>query len=319
MRQYVARRLLLFFPTLLGISVTIFLLLRIVPGDVAAKLLSGPTGEATYTQHDLELMRHRLGLDKPLYIQYAVWVGGLVRGDLGNSVALNRPIWGEIKRQFPVSLQLGMLTIIIIWVIAIPIGVLAAVRQDSWMDYGLRGISIIGLAMPSFFVALLVILLLSRAFNWLPPIGFENLWDEPMVSIQQLIFPAVALGFSVNGTLLRITRTQLLEVMREDYVRTARAKGLAEHVVIYRHAVRNALLPVVTVAGAQIGFIFSGTIVIENIFTLPGIGRGLVQAMFVSDLPMIQAYIMYFALIALTANLLVDLTYGWLDPRIRYD
>lgn len=319
MKQYVARRLLLFIPTLLGISVTIFLLLRIVPGDVAAKLLSGPTGEATYTQQDLELMRHRLGLDKPLYIQYAVWVGGLVRGDLGNSVALNRPIWGEIKRQFPVSLQLGLLATIIIWVVAIPIGILAAVRQDSWMDYGLRGISIIGLAMPSFFVGLLMILLLSRAFNWLPPIGFENLWDEPIVSIQQLIFPAVALGFSVNGTLLRITRTQLLEVLREDYVRTARAKGLAENVVIYRHAVRNALLPVVTVAGAQIGFIFSGTIVIESIFILPGIGRGLVQAMFVSDLPMIQAYIMYFALIALTANLLVDLTYGWLDPRIRYD
>ena len=172
--------------------------------------------------------------------------------------------------------------------------------------------------MPSFFVGLLVILGLSVYIGWLPPVGFTSLWDDPITSIQQLLLPAVALGFSSNGLLLRITRTQLLEVLREDYVRTARAKGLTERVVIMKHAVRNALLPVVTVGGTQIGFLFSGTIVIETLFNLPGLGRGLINALNTRDLPVIQIYIMYFALVALVANLIVDLTYAWLDPRIRY-
>ena len=319
MKKYIARRLFLFIPTLLGVSIAIFALLRIIPGDIATAILAGPGGEADYTEEDVQQIRRELGLDNPIYVQYADWIWDLVRGDLGNSVALQRPIWDDIKRQFPVSLQLGILTVIVIWIIAIPIGILAAIKQDSWVDYVLRGIAILGLAMPSFFVGLLVVLSLSIFFNWIPPLGFTHLWEDPTVSFQQLIFPAIALGFAVNGTLLRITRTQLLEVLREDYVRTARAKGLAEKVVIMRHAVRNSLLPVVTQAGAQLGFIFSGTVVIENIFSIPGIGRGLVGALFIRDIPMIQAYIMYFAVFTLAVNLLVDLTYAWLDPRIRYE
>jgi peptide/nickel transport system permease protein len=206
----------------------------------------------------------------------------------------------------------------VVSVIAIPIGIIAAVRQDGWLDFILRTFAIVGLAMPSFFVGLLVILGLSVYIGWLPPVGFTSLWDDPITSIQQLLLPAVALGFSSNGLLLRITRTQLLEVLREDYVRTARAKGLTERVVIMKHAVRNALLPVVTVGGTQIGFLFSGTIVIETLFNLPGLGRGLINALNTRDLPVIQIYIMYFALVALVANLIVDLTYAWLDPRIRY-
>jgi peptide/nickel transport system permease protein len=202
--------------------------------------------------------------------------------------------------------------------ISIPIGVLAAVRQDSWPDYALRGIAIAGLAMPSFFVGLLVVLLLSLVFQWSPPPGFLSLWQSPSVSFQQLIFPALAIGFSSNGTMLRMMRTQLLEVLREDYVRTAHAKGLSSRAVISSHAVRNALLPVVTIGGGQIGAIFSGTVVIENIFSIPGIGRGLVEGMFQRDLPMVQAYVMYFAVVALVINLIIDLTYAWLDPRIRY-
>jgi peptide/nickel transport system permease protein len=318
MRKYIFRRLFLFFPTLIGASLFIFALIRIMPGDVATIILAGPSGDANFTEEDVVMLKERLGLDKPLPIQYVDWVWGLVTMDLGNSYVLNRPIAGEIKRQFPVSLELGFFTIIITWLIAVPIGIIAAVKQDGLADYVLRGIAILGLAMPSFFVGLLVVLGLSLFFNWIPPLGFVHLWEDPTVSIQQLIFPAVALGFSVNGTLLRMTRTQLLETLRDDYVRTARAKGLSENVVIMRHAVRNALLPVVTIAGAQMGLLFSGTIVIENIFNIPGIGRGVLGAAFNRDLPMVQAYLTYFVLVSLSANLLVDLTYAWLDPRIRY-
>ena len=318
MRQYLLRRLALFVPTLIGASIVIFVILRILPGDVAAILLAGPSGDSTYTQEDIDNLRESLGLNKPIPVQYLEWAYGMVRFDLGNSYVTNTPISRSIRQQFPVSLELGIFTIIVTWIIAVPIGILAAIRQDGFADYILRGIAIIGLAMPSFFVGLLVVLFLSVLFNWIPPIGYTHLWEDPVVSFQQLVFPAVALGFSINGTLLRMTRTQLLEVLRDDYVRTARAKGLSERVVVMRHAVRNALLPVVTIAGAQMGLIFSGTIVIENIFSIPGIGRGVLQAMFFRDLPMVQAYLTYFVLVALVANLLVDLTYAYLDPRIRY-
>lgn len=319
MGRYILRRLLLFFPTLVGVSIGVFIVLRVVPGDVASVILGGPTGEGTYTQEELRELRAELGLDKPLYIQYVRWVGQLARGDLGDSYALSRPISGEIKRQFPVSFQLGAFTLIIIYLVAVPIGVVSAVRQDTWVDYVLRGGAVLGLAMPGFFVALLIVLLLSSSFGWLPPIGFVNIWDSPASGFLQLIFPALALGFSSAGSLMRITRTQLLEVLREDYIRTARAKGLRESAIIVRHALRNALLPVVTIAGFQVGVLFSGAVVIEQVFNLPGIGRGLVQGLFSRDLPMIQAYVMYFALVAVVANLVVDLTYAWLDPRIRYE
>ena len=318
MRKYILRRVLLFVPTLLGVALIIFILLRILPGDVAVQILAGPNGEAEYTQEDVDNLRERLGLNDPVHVQFVKWVWDFARGDLGHSFATNRPVWGELKRQFPITLQLAVLTAIVVTVIAIPIGIIAAVRQDGWLDFILRTFAIVGLAMPSFFVGLLVILGLSVYVGWLPPVGFTSLWQDPVTSVQQLLLPAVALGFSSNGLLLRITRTQLLEVLREDYVRTARAKGLTERVVIMKHAVRNALLPVVTVGGTQIGFLFSGTIVIETLFNLPGLGRGLINALNTRDLPVIQIYIMYFALVALVANLIVDLTYAWLDPRIRY-
>lgn len=318
MRKYLIRRLVLFIPTLVVASILIFILLRVIPGDVARILLAGPSGDSVYTLDDVEVLRERLGLNKPIYVQYLDWASGMLRGDLGNSFVRNEPIWQIVSAQFPVSLELGIFTIVVIWMIAIPIGILAAIKQDSWTDYVLRGIAIIGLAMPSFFVGMLVIYGLSSTFNWIPPIGFVHLWEDPGKSLVQLIFPAVALGFSINGTLLRMTRTQLLEVLREDYVRTARSKGLSEKIVIFRHSLRNALLPVVTIAGAQLGLVFSGTIVIENIFNIPGIGRGILNAMFNRDLPMTQVYLTYFVFIALAANLLVDMTYAVLDPRIRY-
>ena len=319
MRKYIARRILLFIPTLAGVSIGIFLLLRVIPGDVAQVILAGPSGEASYTLQDVEELREKLGLNDPLYLQYGNWVSDLVRGDLGTSFATRRPISQELKRQFPVTLQLAFFTMVVVSLIAIPIGVLAAVKQDSAADYILRGIAILGMAAPTFFVGLVVVLVVSRYIGWLPPLGYAHIWDQPFKSFQQLIFPALVLGFSSHGLLLRMTRTQLLEVLREDYVRTARSKGLSENVVTVRHALRNALLPVVTVGGLQLGGLFTGAVIVETIFNLPGIGRGLIQGVFSRDLPLIEAYIMYFTVVALVANLLVDLTYAWLDPRIRYE
>ena len=318
MRKYVLRRLFLFVPTLFGVSIAVFVLLRIIPGDIAALILSGPSGELTYTQEDVEQLREEMGLNNPIYVQYADWMWDFIRGDLGRSFLTKLEIADQIKRQMPITVQLAGFSMVVISIISIPIGVLAAVRQDSFVDYILRGFAILGLAMPSFFVALLVVLLLSVVFDWSTPLGFVHLWEEPTKSFQQLIFPAIALGFSSSGLLVRMTRAQLLEVLREDYVRTARAKGLGEKAVVLRHAVRNALLPVITIGGTQIGFLFSGTVIIETIFNLPGVGRGLISALNSRDLPSIQVYIMYFAMIALVANLIVDLTYAWLDPRIRY-
>ncbi len=318
MRKYVLRRLFLFIPTLFGVSIAVFVLLRIIPGDIAALILSGPSGELTYTQEDVEQLREEMGLNNPIYVQYADWMWDFIRGDLGRSFLTKFEIADQIKRQMPITVQLAGFSMVVISIISIPIGVLAAVRQDSFVDYILRGFAILGLAMPSFFVALLVVLLLSVVFDWSTPLGFVHLWEEPTKSFQQLIFPAIALGFSSSGLLVRMTRAQLLEVLREDYVRTARAKGLGEKAVVLRHAVRNALLPVITIGGTQIGFLFSGTVIIETIFNLPGVGRGLISALNSRDLPSIQVYIMYFAMIALVANLIVDLMYAWLDPRIRY-
>ena len=318
MRKYVARRILLFIPTIIGISIAIFALMRVIPGDIAIIILSGPDGELAYTQEDIDEFRETYGLNDPIHIQYFNWMWNFARGDLGVSLIHGRPIMGELQRQFPVTLQFALLAGIFVMVLSVPIGIVAAVKQDGFADYILRGFAIMGLAMPSFFVALLIILFLSTQFRWTPPLPFVDFWDNPSVNFQQLIFPAIALGLSSSGLIMRLTRAQLLEVLREDYVRTARAKGLAESAVIFRHAVRNSLLPVVTIAGTQIGFLFSGTVLIETIFNLPGIGRGLIQAVNGRDLPAIQIYIMYFGMIALVANLIVDLTYAWLDPRIKY-
>ncbi len=319
MRKYVIRRVLLFIPTMIGVSIAIFIILRVIPGDIASIILGGPSGEGAYSLEELEALREQLGLNRPIVVQYLDWAWDMIRGDLGDSYLLSRPISDELRRQFPVTLQLAFFTALVVSTIAIPIGILAAIKRDSWLDVALRGWAILGLAAPTFFVAILFILGLSVYFRWLPPVGFVNMWDDPVTSFQQLIFPAMALGFSSNGLLLRMTRTQLLEVMGEDYVRTARAKGLGERIVIWRHAVRNALLPVVTIGGFQIGGLLSGTIVIETVFNIPGVGLGLVRGLNARDMPLIQVYILYFAAMALAVNLVVDLTYAWLDPRIRYE
>ncbi|PZC50581.1 MAG: peptide/nickel transport system permease protein [Chloroflexi bacterium] len=319
MKEYILKRLLLFIPTLIGTALAIFILLRVLPGDVAEIILSGPAGQGSFAHEDVLRLREDLGLDKPIYVQFGQWVWDMVRGDLGESYVTRRSISAQIKNQIPVTLQLAALSALTVAAVGIPIGILAAVRRDSLLDVILRGWAILGLATPSFFAGLLVILGLSTIFRWMPPVGFSHMWVDPVVSIQQLVFPALALGFASNGLLLRMMRTQLLEVLGDDYVRTARSKGLSNTIVIWRHAVRNALLPVVTTFGFQVGALLSGTVVIEAVFSVPGVGGGLVAALLSRDLPMIQIYIIYFAVLALVVNLLVDLTYAWLDPRIRYE
>ncbi len=318
MQQYLIRRLLLFIPTLILVSVTIFVMLRIVPGDPVLLILAGPDGEGAFTQEEYEAMKDQLGFNDPMHLQYFRWVYGLATFDWGRSIETNERVVDIFKRAYPVTLQLSLMSFLVIATVGIPIGVLAAVKQDSWIDYLFRGLAILGLAMPTFWLALLILLALSLWFNWIPPIEFVNLWEDPATSLTQLIFPAVALGLSAQGTTMRMTRSQLLEVMREDYVRTARAKGLAERLVILRHALRNALLPVLTILGILLGVLLGGTIVIEIVFNIPGLGRPVINAVSSLDQPVLQVVVLAFTLIFLVLNLIVDMAYALLDPRIRY-
>lgn len=296
----------------------IFAILRILPGDIAAQIIQAGDPEATVTEEERQRVIALLGLDRPIYVQYVDWVWGVARMDLGNSYVFQRPVAEYLKAQLPVTMQIAFVAALAVAVMALPIGILAAVYQDRWPDYILRSFAIVGLAMPSFFVGLLFVLILSVVFHWLPPFGFVHLWEDPWTSFQQLIFPALAVGFSSSGYIVRMVRGQMLEVMREDYVRTARAKGLKERVIIQRHALRNALLPVVTLFGFQVAALLGGTVVIEIIFALPGMGQALIEAVLVKDLPIVQTYVLYLIVIAMSVNLLVDLSYAWLDPRIQY-
>ena len=314
MRQYVIRRLLLFIPTLFLVSVLIFLLIRVVPGDAALAML----GEGDFTDEDLERARSYLGLNDPLHIQYYEWMHGILTGDLGLSFQDNTPIGPEIARRMPLTIELSILTMFFSLLLAIPIGVVSALKQDTWLDYGIRCFSILGLTMPTFWVGTMLVIVLSIFFDWIPPLIYRNFWEDFRTNFTQLVFPALVLGFFANAVTARMTRAQMLEIMRFDYIRTARAKGLHERLIIMRHALRNALLPVATVAGLQFGALLGGTVITETIFGLPGLGRLFVSSVFERDYPVLQTITLLFAGIFLVLNLMVDLLYGWLDPRIRY-
>ena len=282
-------------------------------------MLAGYEGEGTFTEADLERVRINLGLNDPIAVQYVKWVGNAARLNFGDSFFTNSPIWEEVRPRLPLTFQFAFMAIFMAIVFALPMGVISAVRQDTWADYSLRVFSIIGLAMPTFWVGALVILALSLWTNWIPPLGYVSPWTDPWKNFIQLIFPAVALAYSTNAVTARITRSQMLEVLREDYIRTAMAKGLRERVVIYRHALKNASLPVITLFGVQFAALLGGSVVIESVFSLPGIGRLLIFSINTRDFPMIQFLVTFIAFIFLSMNLIVDLMYGWLDPRIRYD
>jgi len=319
MHKYVARRLLLFVPTLLGASILIFVLMRVVPGDIAEILVYQTGAESSAIQQkQIQQIREELGLDQPVIIQYVSWVGNAIRGDFGYSFTQRRPVMEILKERFPRSMELAFLTLLVAVVWAIPLGVISAVRQNRWEDYLVRVVSISGLSLPIFFTGVLILYGLVRFFRWLPPLEFVALVDNPLENLKQLIWPALAQAYYISAPIMRLTRSQMLEVVRQDYVRTARAKGLAERAVIYRHALRNSLLPVVTFIGWWGGRLLGGIVIMEIIFAVPGMGTALIQAVSYRDYPTVQAIIFVMAVIFLTINLLVDVLYGWLDPRIRY-
>ena len=319
MHTYIIRRVGLFIPTLILISLVVFIILRIVPGDPAIMLLTagGEEGEE-YKQEELAALRAKLGTDKPIYAQYAEWVWKLVRLDFGVSFFFDNPVKGHIAQRLPVTLQLGLMSVLIATIVAVPLGMYSALKQDTLADYAARVITILGIAVPNFWVAILMIFFLVLWFGYLPPLGYVQFWDNPSANLQQLIFPAIALGTSNTAFIARITRSAMLEVLHEDYIRTARAKGLREGVVVFRHALRNSLLPVLTVTGHEVGAIISGTVVIEVVFLVPGMGRLLITSIVNRDFAMIQGIVILIAVFVLFVNLVADLLYAWLNPRIRY-
>jgi peptide/nickel transport system permease protein len=313
MHVYLARRLLLVIPTLIGVSIIVFMLVRLLPGDAVTMLLQ----EYNYGK-DADELRARLGLDRPIYVQYFEWVGAVVRGDLGTSLRSKGSVSEELVARMPVTAELGVLAMIFGLVIAIPIGVISAVRQDTWADYVGRSTAIGMLAIPAFWLGTLVITLPSVWWGWTPPLRYTRLLDDPLKNLGHVIIPAIILGLALSGSLMRLTRAQMLEVLRQDFVRTASAKGLAEWAVVTRHALKNAFIPVLTLLGLQVSILVGGTVVLESVFVLPGMGRYLLEAVQYRDYPVIQGLNLIFATVIVLANLIVDLLYGWLDPRVRY-
>jgi peptide/nickel transport system permease protein len=313
MRQYVLKRLLLIVPTLLLVSAIVFSLTRLIPGDVVVLMFE----EKAYAK-DLDALRAKLGLDKPLYVQYVTWLGKVARGDLGESLWTKRPVLEEMVRRLPVSAELGALAIVVALLLALPIGVLSAIRQDTVQDYTARSLAIVGLSVPAFWMATLVIVLPSIWFGWAPPLQFISYSQNPWQHFSQFIAPAIILGLASGASIMRLTRALMLEVLRQDYIRTAWSKGLRERRVVVKHALKNAIIPVVTIVGIQIGQIASGTVILETIFGLPGMGRFLVDAIYQRDYPVVQGVNLLIASIMICFNLLVDMTYAYLDPRIRY-
>ena len=319
MRSYVVRRLLLFIPALIGASMLIFVLMRLVPGDIA-EILVYQTGSETsgVQQKQIQQIRQELGLNQPVAVQYLSWIGGALRGDFGKSYTQRRPVWDILRERFPRSMELAILTLLIALVWAIPLGVISAVHQNRPIDYLARIASLSGLSLPLFVTGALILYGLVRVFHWIPPLEFVPFSESPVENLKQLIWPALAQAYYISAPITRLTRSQMLEVIREDYVRTARAKGLAERAVVYRHALRNSLLPVVTFVGWWGGRLLGGLVIMEIIFVVPGMGTALVQAVSQRDYPTVQAMVFVMALVFLLVNLLVDLVYVWLDPRIHY-
>ena len=317
MGRYIAKRFLLMFPTLLGVAILVFFLLRVIPGDVVEmRFMTG--GNQFVDAQMLKAERAKLGLDQPLWRQFAAWMSGLARFDLGLSMWTGSPITEEIKLRFALSLQLAFMATIVATVLAIPLGIVAALRQDSWVDYVVRLFSIAGLAMPSFWLGILLILGLLIVFRWLPPMTYTPFWVDPWQNLAQLIWPALAVGYRYSAVATRMTRSAMLEVLREDYIRTARAKGLWQQLVLTRHALKNALLPVLTVIAVEFAFLLGGLVVTEQVFNLNGLGLLFVQAISRRDYTLTQALVLIVASAFIVMNFLVDLAFAWVDPRIRY-
>ena len=316
MQTFIIRRLLFMIPTLLGATLFVFLLMRVVPGDIAYALLAGEEGAAAVDPASLEKLREDLGTNNPLYQQYWDWIKGIPMGDLGNSMWNRLPVADEIMIRMPITGQLAIMSVIIGCLVGVPLGIISALKQDTWIDAIARFFSIFFLALPAFWEGLMILMLTVRVWRWMPPLGRNYLWEDPGANMAQLIFPALIIGFNLMAIVTRMTRSTMLEVLREDYIRTARAKGLANTVVIWRHVLKNSMIPVVTVVSMSVGGLLGGTVVSETVFSIPGIGVHLIEAIRNRDYTTVQALILVFAFIFVFINLLVDIIYGWLDPRI---
>lgn len=322
MRQYVITRFLLMIPTLFGAAVLVFVLMRLVPGDICELRL---TSTGTYANPEaIQICRERLGLNKSLLFQFFDWIWGIAHLDFGVSMWTGKPVIYEISLRFQLSLQVAIMATLTAIILAIPLGTISAIKQDTWIDYLVRSFSIAGLAMPSFWLGIIIILFLLIGTQklwgvpWMPPIQYTPIWVDPLANLSQLIWPALATGYRYSAVAARMTRSALLEVLREDYVRTARAKGLTEKLIINRHALKNAMLPVITVIGIEFAFLIGGLVVTEQVFNLNGLGKLFVQAVGNLDYTMTQGLVMLVVLIFIVTNLIVDLIYAWIDPRIRY-
>ena len=316
MQRYIARRLLLMIPTLLGVTFVVFIMVRSVPGDVIDQILGDFGAGDTETK---EALRKEYSLDGNMVTQYVRWLGDIVQFDFGKSVISDRTVMSELKHRLPVTLELSFLAIIFSLLIAIPTGILSAIRQDSVTDYAARSFAIGLLAVPGFWVGLMLITMAGRYFTWgVPPKNYIAIEDNPIGNLRMLAMPAMILGAGLSGGVMRFTRSAMLEVLRQDYVRTAWSKGLRERVIITRHVMRNALIPVVTVVGLQLPILVGGTVIIETVYSIPGMGRYYVNSVNQLDYPVIQAINVIVALVVVFANLVVDLLYSVLDPRIRY-
>ena len=316
MLRYTISRIFFMIPTLIGVAVLVFFMLRIVPGDVVEVKLRGDGGNVT--QEMVEMERKRLGLDKPLLYQFGDWMVGLAKLDLGKSMWTERPVIEEILIRLELSLEVAILATIFATLLSVPLGTLAALFRYTWIDYLVRIVTIGGLSIPSFWFGMLIIMSLLSFFNWLPPITFTPIYVDPVANLTQLIWPAMAVGYRYCAVTARMIRSSLLEVMSEDYIRTARAKGVFEKLVVSRNALRNALLPAITVMGLEFAFLIGGLVVTEQVFNLNGIGQLFVQSVARNDFMLIQGMVMMIAGFYVFINLVVDLLYAVFDPRIRY-
>jgi peptide/nickel transport system permease protein len=322
MHRYIITRLLLAIPTLAGAAALVFILMRLIPGDVCVIRLG--SGGSHLDPAALEMCRSKLGLDQPMIVQFLMFLKNYAMFDFGTSMWSGNPVWQEIALRLPVSLEVAILATVIAILLAIPLGTLSALRENSALDHVVRVLAIAGIATPSFWLgimSLILVLNVSAAITgapWLPPIDYVPLWKDPLYNLSIVLLPAITVGYRYSAVTMRLTRSAMLEVMREDYIRTARAKGLLEQIVVNRHALKNALLPVVTLIGIEFAFLIGGLVVTEQVFNLNGVGRLLVQAVQNQDNVLAQALVMLIVLVFVVTNLVVDLLYAWLDPRIRY-
>jgi peptide/nickel transport system permease protein len=319
MQQYILRRMLIAVPTLFGVTIFIFLAMRILPGDPLSFIYTEAGGVHMLTEEQTAAARRSLGIDRPYHVQYLDWIGDLLRGDMGESFWRGDDVSELIIRRGPISAQIALMAVVVSWIIGVPIGVLSAVERNSWLDYVARAVVSFFLAVPSFWVGMMAVLVGVLAFSWRPPLVIAYPWSDPLTNFQITIGPALAMGLGLAAVVARFTRSSCLEVLNEDFVRTARAKGVLERRVVIRHVLRNALLPVITVSGLALGGLLGGSVAVERAFGVPGLGLAFVFALAERDWTVIQNLTLLYGLIFTVVNLAVDLSYGWLNPTIRYD